>query len=109
MPRAISRDELKRKMDSGDDYVLIEVLGPGEYEERHIKGAINIPLEHIGHTVKERFDQDQEIVVYCASYSCQASPIAAQKLDKLEFQNVYDYEGGKKEWMEAGYPTEEGV
>ena len=34
------------------------------------------------------------------------SPRAAWRLESLGFQNVYDYEGGKLDWMAAGLPTE---
>lgn len=29
-----------------------------------------------------------------------------KKLEDLGFKNVYDFEGGKKAWREAGYPME---
>lgn len=109
MPKSINREDVKRKIDSGEDFVLIEVLGTKEFMRKHIKGAINIPLREIGRTARERFDPEMEIVVYCADAECQASPRAAEKLENLGFKNVYDYEGGKKDWIEAGYETEGGA
>jgi len=106
MVRRITREELKRKMNREDDLVLIEVLSPDEYEQEHIKGAINIPLERVASEVKERFNPEREIVVYCANSACQASPTAAEKLDEIGFEKVYDYAEGKKDWKEAGYPME---
>ena len=104
MYETIDRDELEAKLASDKDVVLIEVLDEEEYEESHIEGAINIPLSNIGREIKGEFDTDQEIVVYCADIDCQASPKAAEKLDKLGYENVYDYAGGKKDWREAGNP-----
>jgi len=101
--KAIEHDELKKKLNSDDDFVLIDVLGEESYEDSHLPGAINIPLSRIGREAKNRFDEDEEIVVYCGSYECDASPQAAEKLEKLGFEKVYDYEGGKKEWREQGY------
>jgi rhodanese-related sulfurtransferase len=109
MPKTIDRETLNKKIDSGDDFVLIEVLGKKEFERNHIKGAINMPLMEIGHMAKERFNPETEIVVYCASAECKTSPKAAKKLENLGFQNVYDYEGGKKDWIEAGLETEKGL
>jgi len=106
MVRSITREELKRKIDTEEDLVLIEVLTPAEYEREHIKGAINIPLERVASEVKERFEPDREIVVYCANSACQASPTAAEKLDEIGFEKVYDYTEGKKDRKEAGYPME---
>jgi rhodanese-related sulfurtransferase len=106
MAETMETGYLKRKLDRGDDFVLIEVLAEKPYRRGHIKGAINIPFRQIGREASERFDRDREIVVYCADRACKASTIAAEKLDSLGFENVFHYAGGKKEWMEAGYPME---
>ncbi len=103
--KAITKDELKDKLENGN-IQLIEVLEEEEYNKAHIKGAINIPLKKIGTEAKQNYNTDDEIVVYCSDYDCTASPTAAKKLDSLGFSNVYDYEGGKKEWKEAGLPME---
>ncbi len=100
------REELRSLLAEKTIADLVEVLDPEEYGEAHIKGAINIPLTEIGKESTERFDPNQEIVVYCANSSCTASPTAAEKLDKLGFKKVYDYEGGKEDWMEAGNPID---
>lgn len=107
MYETIDRKELEEKL-ANDDIKLIEVLDQEEYERKHIEGAINVPLSEIGKEIKGRFDSDQDIVVYCADSECGASPKAAEKLDRLGFENVYDYEGGKKDWQEAGKPMSGG-
>ena len=99
--KTISLDELKEKMDQKKT-ILIEVLSEDKYKDEHIKGAINIPLKKIGTEAKKQFNLDDEIVVYCSDKECTSSPTAAKKLDDLGFQNVYDFEGGKKEWKDAG-------
>lgn len=106
-PKIISREELASRLDN-DGPVVIEVLAPVEYEKEHIKGAINIPHPHIVHHAKEMFHPDQEIVVYCSNWDCQASEIAAQKLVDAGFTNVRRYRAGKDAWKEAGLPMESG-
>jgi rhodanese-related sulfurtransferase len=81
---------------------LIDVLSEEHFEEEHIPGAINIPLDRIASEAIEKFDKDEEIVVYCKDEDCGASPKAAEKLEKLGFRNVKDFEGGLKTWKEAG-------
>lgn len=103
--KTITKDELKKKLEN-DNIYLIEVLDEEEFKKSHIKGAINIPLKKIGTEAKQRFNEADEIVVYCSNYDCSASPTAAKKLENLGFKNVFDYEGGKKEWKEAGMPME---
>src|SRR3712207_454749 len=41
----ITREELKAKMDRGDDFVLVEALSQKHYESSHLPGAINLPNE----------------------------------------------------------------
>jgi hypothetical protein len=38
--KTITREELKAKMDRGDDFVLLEVLGEASYRRAHVPGAI---------------------------------------------------------------------
>ena len=103
MVETIQRERLKKRIDEREDFYLIEVLAPAQYDEGHIPGAINIPVNEIDESVKERFKPDADIVVYCASKECQASPKAAKRLEELGFTSVKDFEGGKKDWTEAGY------
>lgn len=68
MLATISRDELKQKIDRGDNFVLVETLAPETYHHAHLPRAINLPPGE----VKERAatvlpDKSAEIVVYCAS------------------------------------------
>jgi len=53
-------------------------------------------------------DKSAEIVVYCASRSCQNSHIAAARLAQLGYENVAVYAGGKQDWSEAGLAVERG-
>lgn len=66
--QTISRDELKRKIDRKDEFVLMETLAPASYEFAHLPGAINVPLERLQELApKIAPDKNAEIVVYCAS------------------------------------------
>lgn len=106
MAGRIDREELKKKIDRGESFRLVEVLAPKEYERLHIRGAENIPLAKVGREATSRYDKNDTIVVYCADSECKASPMAAQKLDTLGFTVVFDYVEGKADWVEAGYPVE---
>ncbi len=53
-----------------------------------------------------KLPKDKEIVVYCASFECRASPAAARKLEELGYTRVLEYEGGLADWRDAGYPLE---
>jgi hypothetical protein len=47
MVKTISRNELKEKIDRGDNFVLVETLAPTAYEHAHLPGAINMPPDQI--------------------------------------------------------------
>jgi len=44
----ISPQELKKKIDSKEDFELVDVLSKDSYEVKHIPGAKNIPLAELG-------------------------------------------------------------
>jgi rhodanese-related sulfurtransferase len=99
----ISRDELKAKLDRGDQFKLVMVLGQGAYNDLHIPGSICVstPEEAL-----ELLKQDDEIIVYCTGGACVASLQAYRKLTHSGYTNVTHYPGGLAEWEEAGYPLE---
>ncbi len=108
MAEIITRSELKHLLEQQpEDLHLIEVLPPKLYEKSHLPGAVNIPLdamfeERIQEQVPEKEDR---IVVYCANNDCTKSPQAAQKLEQMGYENVFDYEGGKVDWKKSGLST----
>lgn len=61
----ISREELKEKIDRGDEFVLVDTLDEQFYRHSHLPGAVNIPLDEIERAEEEIPDKGTEIVVYC--------------------------------------------
>lgn len=106
--RIIERDELLQLMRNSPDLVLVEVLGHDHYERYHLPGAINVQVDNLFEDHIERAipDKDRPIVVYCTRDEPAACRVAAERLDALGYTHVYDYEGGKEEWREAGLPVE---
>ncbi len=85
--------------------LVINVLSKDSFEECCIKGSVSVPLDELGEYAKN-IDQDQKIVVYCASYACPLSRKAWHLLHSMNFKNVYAYEGGIAEWRKKGFATE---
>ena len=102
----ITRDELIRLIDSGEKFKLVDVLDAAHFEKEHIKGAISLPAADIEKKAVNMLKRAEKIVVYCASFDCQASTNAAEKLLVLGFKNVLDYKGGLKDYKEANLPLE---
>lgn len=102
--RTITKEALAQKIQNQEPVQIINVLDPEQYKLGMIKGSLKIPLRDLEKRAGE-LDNFHEVVVYCASYQCGASKAAARKLMKMHF-NVYAYEGGIKEWKEAGLPLD---
>lgn len=100
----LSRDDLKRMNETEhDDFVLANVLPPENFNERHIRTSINVPVGDDGFEQtmeKVTGNKDRKVVVYCANFDCDASPKAAEKLEQAGFSQVYDYAGGTEDWFE---------
>lgn len=107
--QTMSREKLHQWMDQGQNFVLIETLAEEQFRKAHLPGAINIPADdkRFEEKVHEAVPQkERPIIVYCANTECPASPKAARKLDEMGYREVFDFEGGKQAWREAGYHLE---
>ena len=70
MVETITRNELKAKIDRGDDFKLVETLSEQSYHHAHLPGAINLPPDRISDLAPELLpDKSAEIIVYCAKPS----------------------------------------
>ena len=99
----ISRDDLKAKIDRGDDFQLVMTLAEWAFQMSHIPGSINVTSMP---TAQELLDPDDEIVVYCSDEQCLASRAAYMYLTSNGYKNVRRYAGGLSDWEAAGLPLE---
>jgi rhodanese-related sulfurtransferase len=103
----INRESLWQKMQRGDDFVLVVALPPLAYAASHLPNAINMPPDDVAARARRRIpDRETEIVVYCASATCDSSLIVANRLVELGYRNVHHYVEGKRDWVEARLPLE---
>lgn len=64
----ISRDELKKRIDESQDFILVETLAPEYFTHAHLPGAINLPPDQVKELAPTMLpDKKAQIVVYCAS------------------------------------------
>ena len=97
--------ELAERVQSSRPPVLAEILGPNHFASGHLPGALNLPLEGFSEAAQRALpSKAADIVVYCASSTCQNSDIAARKLLALGYGNVRVFRGGKAAWKDAGLP-----
>jgi rhodanese-related sulfurtransferase len=84
---------------------VVNVLGREAYENLRIAGSVWIPFDILEERGWEMLDKERPVVTYCASSSCGASLTAAAILREHGI-DASAYEGGIKEWAEAGLPVE---
>jgi rhodanese-related sulfurtransferase len=66
MVATITREELKRKVDSGGGFTLVETLPEFMYQQGHLPGAVNLPPSKVKELAPTLLpDKDADIVVYC--------------------------------------------
>ncbi len=98
-------EDVKRRLDAGDSFHLVDVREESEYAKGHLPGAA-----HLGKGVIERDienaipDAHAEIVLYCGGGY--RSALAADSLQRMGYDNVISMDGGFRGWKDAGYPIE---
>lgn len=65
--KTVDREELKARMDGGEDFLLLEVLGEASYQRGHLPGA----GRYEGREQVERLapDRSTHIVAYCSNFT----------------------------------------
>ncbi len=63
----IRREDLKAKIDRGDEFVLLEVMGEGSYRQGHLPGAIRAQDQNAAMEVVP--DKSAFVVAYCSNYN----------------------------------------
>ena len=99
----IDREELKEKLDRGDDFKLVMVLGEWEYRAKRIPGSLRVSTPEEG---LQALDPNEEIVLYDSGPPCPASRIACRFLKAHGYGRVRRYVAGLQEWESEGYPLE---
>lgn len=104
----LSLEQLLEMKENGESFTLVEALAKEDYDKGHIPGAVNLPPDQADVKASEVLpEKDAKLIVYCASYKCQASTKTARKLMEMGYSNVFDFKGGKKLWQEAELPLEQ--
>ncbi len=79
---------------------LLDVRTPGEFENAHITGAYNVPLDLLGEHAQDVRMAAGPVVLICQSG--QRASKAKQLLRQSGLANVHVLEGGMKEWLARG-------
>lgn len=96
--------DVKRRMDAGEKFTLIDVREESEWANGYLPGAIHLGKGIIERDIEQRFPAtDTKLILYCGGGF--RSALAADNLQKMGYSNVESMDGGWKGWLAAGYPT----
>ena len=95
----ITVEELKKRMDAGEQLHIIDVREPWEYAEFNIGGKL-VPLGKIAGMQTEELDdlKDEELIIHCKMGG--RSLQACMMLEAAGFTNVVNVTGGTNAWKQ---------
>jgi rhodanese-related sulfurtransferase len=100
----LSVEEFARMADDKRN-VILDVRTPEEFQAGHIAGAVNLDIGASDFEAKAALlDRSKIYLVHCASGV--RSVRACEKLNQLDFPNLYNLSGGFKAWVKADKPVE---
>ncbi len=98
-------DDVKRRLDAGERFTLVDVREESEYAAGHLPGAVHMSKGVIERDVETKVpDPATPLVLYCGGGF--RSALAADNLQKMGYTNVISMDGGWRGWTDKGYPVE---
>jgi molybdopterin/thiamine biosynthesis adenylyltransferase/rhodanese-related sulfurtransferase len=103
--RTVSLEELRRRLDSNEGYVVVDVREKDEVRGGYIPGSVSIPRGFLEMQAEQKLpDKGARIVTYCAGGV--RSAFAARTLAELGYTHVESANPGFGRWKDLGYPFE---
>lgn len=99
---SVTVEELKGRLDRGEEVLLLDVREPDEWELCQLPGAVLIPLGQLPQRFSE-LDPKRETVVMC--HHGVRSRWAIDFLARQGFTNLLNLAGGIHAWAERVDPT----
>jgi rhodanese-related sulfurtransferase len=96
----VTREELARRLQDGDDLVVLDVRPAAEYAAGHLPGAVSIPIVELRRRLAE-LPADREIVAYCRGPYCAFAHEAVAVLREAGV-SARRLEDGLPDWEAAG-------
>jgi rhodanese-related sulfurtransferase len=96
--------DVKRRLDAGDQFLLVDVREQSEWAAAHAAGAVHMSKGTIERDVETKVpDKATPMVLYCGGGF--RSALVADNLQKMGYSNVLSMDGGWRAWTGAGMPV----
>jgi len=92
----ISPKQLKERIDTKSDLVLLDCREADEFAYTHIKESINIPISEFEKRVEKEIKKDKPIIII--SHLEERALRACEYLEEKGFENITYLEGGLEAW-----------
>jgi rhodanese-related sulfurtransferase len=103
--RELNFREVKKRLDAGEKFTLVDVREDSEWARGHLPGAIHLCKGVIERDIETTVpDKSTTLVLYCGGGF--RSALAADNLQKMGYKNCISMDGGWRSWIEAGFPTD---
>lgn len=102
--QTLSTDELVKVSETGEQFLLINVLPVKEFSNTMIPGAISVPgddPEFVTCVKSAAGGMSLPVIVYSAGPECSKAQEAGLLLDQAGFEDVFVYKAGARGWSEA--------
>ena len=96
----LTAQELKARLDGGDNRVVLDVRRGDEWDEGHIEGALHVYVGHLRESL-DHLPKNRPIAVVCG-VGHRAS-LGGSILRREGYEEIYNLLGGMTAWKNAGY------
>jgi len=96
MDYEITPEEVKRKLDQGEEFTLLDVREPWEFETVHIAGATLVPMGDVPSRAHQELNPEEQIVVVC-HHGVSSMNVTAW-LRQQGFEKAQSMRGGIDAW-----------
>lgn len=99
MVEEIPPEDVKEKLDEGEDVQVVDIRSEDAFENGHIPGAINVPMHRLPASVDEH-DWGDDVVVACkiGQSSLQAAKLIGSYEGVDDPEAVKSMDGGYEDW-----------
>ena len=102
--RECNVQEVKKRLDAGEKFYLVDTREESEWARGHLPGAIHLSKGIIERDIEQKIpDKNAPVVLYCGGGF--RSALASDNIQKMGYTNVISMDGGWRGWTEAGFPT----
>jgi len=102
----ITVEELKEKMDEGEEVMVVDLRHPLDFDAdpETIPGAFRIDAKELEEK-NDRLPRDREVILYCTCPNEATSARLALLLRRQGIKHIRPLQGGLDAWREQGYPV----